>query len=181
MTREEAKKNLIAVGIENPTDEAITQYLDQVNGATKKERDKADALKAKADKADELQSKIDELETQNLSDIEKANKERDDAIEREQKAQRTIKEMETRTKLAEKGITGEYADKLVENFNGGALDVETLAQIISDRETAAVAKAKQDALEGTPNPTGGKGKGGEGESQGAAYAKKYTQKYVIEN
>ena len=56
MTREQAKQNLISIGVAEPTDEQVSNYLNQVNGETKKEKDKADQYKAKADNADELQN-----------------------------------------------------------------------------------------------------------------------------
>ena len=37
MTREQAKANLVACGIEEPTEEQITNYLNQVNSAVKSE------------------------------------------------------------------------------------------------------------------------------------------------
>ncbi len=74
MTREQAKQNLISIGVAEPTDEQITNYLNQVNGETQKEKDKAAEYKEKADKADEYKAKIDELEAGNLTEVEKANK-----------------------------------------------------------------------------------------------------------
>ena len=62
MTREQAKQNLISIGVAEPTDEQISSYLNQVNGETQKEKDKANQYKAKADKADELQTQLDEIE-----------------------------------------------------------------------------------------------------------------------
>ena len=50
MTREQAKQNLISIGVADPTDEQITNYLNQVNGETQKEKDKAAEYKEKADK-----------------------------------------------------------------------------------------------------------------------------------
>ena len=44
MTREQAKQNLIAIGVAEPTDEQVSNYLNQVNGETKKEKDKADPV-----------------------------------------------------------------------------------------------------------------------------------------
>ena len=73
MTREQAKQNLISIGVEDPTDEQITNYLNQVNGETQKEKDKAAQYKEKADKADEYKAKIDELEAGNMTELEKAN------------------------------------------------------------------------------------------------------------
>ena len=36
MTREQAKQNLISIGISEPTDEQVSNYLNQLNGETKK-------------------------------------------------------------------------------------------------------------------------------------------------
>ena len=36
MTREQAKQNLISIGVAEPTDEQISSYLNQVNGETQK-------------------------------------------------------------------------------------------------------------------------------------------------
>lgn len=44
MSREQAKKNLISFGIEEPSEEQITNYLNQVNGETQKEKEKAEKL-----------------------------------------------------------------------------------------------------------------------------------------
>ena len=80
MTREQAKANLVALGIAEPTDEQVTSYLNTVNGETKKEKDRADKYKLDADKAGELQKKLDEIANQNLSEVEKANKATEEAL-----------------------------------------------------------------------------------------------------
>ena len=59
MTREDAKKNLIACGIAEPTDEQITNYLNQVNGAIKTEKDRAEKYKAESEKVTDLQKQLD--------------------------------------------------------------------------------------------------------------------------
>ena len=51
MTREQAKQNLIAIGVAEPTDEQVSNYLNQVNGETKKEKARADRHKDKHDTA----------------------------------------------------------------------------------------------------------------------------------
>lgn len=38
MTREQAKQNLIAIGVAEPTDEQVSNYLNQVNGETKRRK-----------------------------------------------------------------------------------------------------------------------------------------------
>ena len=41
MTREQAKQNLISIGVAEPTDEHVHNYLNLVNVETKKENDRA--------------------------------------------------------------------------------------------------------------------------------------------
>ena len=72
MTREEAKKMLVTFGIEEPSEEQVTKYLDSVQGEVKTERDKNKGLKEKADKADELQKLLDEKDQSTMTEIEKA-------------------------------------------------------------------------------------------------------------
>ena len=79
MTRNQASENLKSFGIEEPTDEQITAYLNQVNGESKKEKDRAERFKAEADKVADLQNQLDSLNNANLSEVEKANKEAENA------------------------------------------------------------------------------------------------------
>ena len=157
MTREQAKQKLISFGIAEPTDEQITDFLNTIGTETKKEKDRADGYKAKADKADELQTQLDDLNSQNLSDIEKANAERDKALNSVTDLQNQIKTMQLRTGLAEQGIVGEQADKLIESLNGGSFDTALLGQIISEKNKTAIADYEKKNLDGTPNPDGAKG------------------------
>ena len=157
MTREQAKQKLISFGIEEPTDEQITDFLNTIGTETKKEKERADGYKTKADKADELQTQLDDLNSQNLSDIEKANAERDKALNSVTDLQNQIKTMQLKTGLAEQGIVGEQADKLIESLNGGSFDTALLGQIISEKNKTAIADYEKKNLDGTPNPDGGKG------------------------
>ncbi|MCI7357163.1 MAG: hypothetical protein MSK40_05595, partial [Parabacteroides sp.] len=70
MTSEQAKKNLVALGVEEPTDEQVTNYLNQHNDEVKKYQEDAEKWKKEAEKAEELQSKLDGLEQQNLTELE---------------------------------------------------------------------------------------------------------------
>lgn len=163
MTREQAKANLVSVGIENPTEEQVTNYLNQISGETKRANDRADKYKADAEKMLDLQKQLDEISNQNLSDIEKANKATDEANSKVAELESTIKKMELKTKLAEKGIIGEQADKLLEGLSGGSIDVEILGQIISDREKAAATAKETEIANGSTNPGGGSNNNGGGE------------------
>lgn len=158
MNRTQAAENLKSFGIEEPTDEQITAYLNQVGSETKKEKDRAEAFKAQASKADELKQKLDELNNANLSEVEKANKATEDANKQIAELNKKIANMELKAQLAEKGIVGEDAENLIKD---GKLDIETLGKIISERETAAASAKEKELLDSTPSPKGNDGGGNE--------------------
>lgn len=154
MTREQAKQNLISIGISEPTDEQVSNYLNQLNGETKKEKDKAAEYKAKADKADELQSKIDEIEAGNLTELEKANKALETANNQIAELQKSNAIRDLREKaMTDFKITAEQAKTVVKE--DGSFDTTVLGQIISEKETASAQAKEQEIAKGTPNPGGG--------------------------
>ena len=154
MTREQAKQNLISIGISEPTDEQVSNYLNQLNGETKKEKDKAAEYKAKADKADELQSKIDEIEAGNLTELEKANKALETANNQIAELQKSNAIRDLREKaMTDFKITAEQAKAVVKE--DGSFDTTVLGQIISEKETASAQAKEQEIAKGTPNPGGG--------------------------
>ena len=154
MTREQAKQNLISIGISEPTDDQVSNYLNQLNGETKKEKDKAAEYKAKADKADELQSKIDEIEAGNLTELEKANKALETANNQIAELQKSNAIRDLREKaMTDFKITAEQAKTVVKE--DGSFDTTVLGQIISEKETASAQAKEQEIAKGTPNPGGG--------------------------
>ena len=64
------------MGIEEPSDEQVSKYLDSVTGEVKKEKDKNASLQEKANKAADLEKELEELKQQNMTDAEKAELER---------------------------------------------------------------------------------------------------------
>ena len=158
MTREDVLKLF-----PDATDEQITNLLNQNNSEIARERGKADKYKTDAQKAADLQKQLDELNSQNLSDIEKANSERDKALNSVADLEKTIKSMQLKTGLAEQGIVGEQADKLIESLNGGSFDTALLGQIISEKNKTAIADYEKKNLHDTPNPDGGTGEPGKDE------------------
>ena len=154
MTREQAKQKLISFGVAEPTDEQISDLLNSINAETKKEKDRADGYKAKADKADELQTQLDELNNQNLSDIEKANKALETANNRIAELEKTQTIATQRNSVAEKfKVTSEQAKQIVKD--DGSLDYDILGQIISDKEKAAATAKEQEIAKNATNPGGG--------------------------
>lgn len=201
MTREQAKQVLIGMGIEEPSDEQVTKYLDSVTGEVKKEKDKNTSLKEKADKADALEKELEELKQQNMTDAEKKE------AERKKEKEAVDKELaDLKTALAEsnkKALTSE----ITSIFTAAGLSTETYATAIkafasmpadksedvmnevkafvdgisaANKITLDTAKAawEKEALENTPNPGGGnsdKGqKKGDNDSPAAKYAKAYS-------
>lgn len=156
MTREQAKQNLIGFGIAEPTDEQITNYLNQIGTETKSYKDKLASVGGKDDRIAELEKELEKLNKQNMTELELANAEKERALSSVANLEKQIEQMITRTELAKLGITGEVADTLVSG--NGKLDFATLGQIISDREKNAVSEYEKKALENTPNPSGSKGK-----------------------
>lgn len=156
MSREQAKANLIACGIAEPTEEQITNYLNQVNGAVKSEKDRADKYKAESEKVAELQKQLDEINNKGLSDVERANKATEMANARIAELEKSLKTMTVQNKLSALGITGEDATKFFDE--NGELNFETLGQILSTREKNA-ATAKEKELAGNAGNPGGQGGG----------------------
>lgn len=156
MTREQAKQNLIGFGVEEPTDEQISNYLNQIGAETKIYKDKLASAGDKDERIAELEKELEKINKQNMTDIELANSERDKALSSVANLEKQIKSMQTKAELANLGITGEIADKLISGE--GNLDFATLGQIISDREKNAVSEYEKKTLELTPSPVGIKGK-----------------------
>ena len=80
MTREQAKQNLIGFGIAEPTDEQITNYLNQIGSETKHYKDKLASVGGKDERIAELEKELEKINKQNMTDIELANAERDKAL-----------------------------------------------------------------------------------------------------
>lgn len=154
MTREQAKQNLISIGVTEPTDEQVSNYLNQVNGETKKEKDRADGYKAKADRADELQTQLDDLQAGNMTELEKANKALDTANQQIADLQKTNAIRDQReAAMTNFKITAEQAKTVVKD--DGSLDYTELGKIMSEKETAAAQAKEQEIAKNQDIPGGG--------------------------
>lgn len=177
MTRETAKANLEALGFTEVTDEQIKNYLNQLEGETNGLKTKLSKAEKDAQNVAELKKQLKALEDAKLTDEEKAAKdakEKDDLVAQ---LQNQVKAMELRNQLADKGITGEDADKLITAFNGGSLDVELLGNIISNRETEAARKKEQEIAKNSTNPGGGTA-GGKGDDSDKGYDEKVVNSVI---
>lgn len=157
MSRDELK----ALGM---TDEQIEKVMASHAKDIQSANTKAEQYKADAQKAVDLQKQLDEINSKNMTDIEKANKANEDANNKIVELQKEIARMNHISELAKMGIIGEQAEKLVGD-NG--IDYAVLGQIISDRESkAAVAKEQEIANKGG-NPGSGANPAGNPEKTGA--------------
>lgn len=172
MTRKQAEQNLVAIGIAEPTAEQITNYLNQVNGETQAIRDKSSEYQKDSEKAKELQAKLDEIEAQGLSDLEKANKR---IAELEKSALKSAQ----REKLANIGITGENAEKLI--GEDGSLDFDLLGTIITEREKKSASDKEAEILKGTLNPGGNKGDKGTEKTEAEKVAEEVGKRFTSQS
>lgn len=163
LKREDVRQKLVGWGIENPTDEQISDYLATISKETKSAEDRANKFKADSDRVRDLEKQIEELNSANLTDIEKANKATEDAMNKVADLEKTVKKMEQLKALADIGIVGEDADGLV--GEDGVLNIEKLGQIIGAKEKAAVDVYKKQALDSTPAPDD-KGNPDDGDDKG---------------
>lgn len=165
MTREEAKQNLVALGIEEPTDAQVTNYLNQFhnnrptpapnpNPAPKPE---PQPTPAPAPNPQPNQNPA----PQNDDEIEKLRKQID-ALQKE-----NIKK-DIRAYAAEKGLTGEQAENVLagfqDNYDLAKTAIDSMSQIIADKETAAAQAKEQEIANRSINPGGGN-PGGKGEEK----------------
>ena len=166
MTREELKAIF-----PDATDEQISSMLNAHNKEVQAEKNKANTYKKDADKVAELQEKIKSLENANLSDADKIAKEREESENRILELTNQINTMQTKAALAEQGIKGEDADKLIESSSGGKIDAELLGTIIKNREENLRKSIEKEMLDKTPNPKGGSDELGKGEDKNLEFAK----------
>jgi predicted RNase H-like nuclease (RuvC/YqgF family) len=195
MTREQAKQVLIGMGIEEPSDEQVSKYLDSVTGEVKKEKDKNASLQEKANKAADLEKELEELKQQNMTDAEKAELERQKEKAANEKrisdlesalatSQREALTGKITSIFANAGMQGDaYAGaiKAFSNMNkeDALKEAQTFVDGISEvnKTTLDTAKAawEKEILENTPNPGGGAGDSNETKKSDASeYAKAYS-------
>lgn len=148
MTREEARQNLVALGIEEPSEAQVTNYLNQFHSNRPNPQPTPQPTPApQPNPAPTPTPEPDdggELETlrNQIAQLQEENVQKD-----------------IRAYAAEKGLTGEQAESVLAGFQtdleAAKKAIDSIAQIISDKETAAATAKEQELLKGTPNPGGG--------------------------
>lgn len=145
MKREEAKQNLIALGIEEPTEAQITNYLNQFHN-------NAPQQSQTPSQPNNQQTVTQETKTDNSEELTQL---------REQIAnlQRENIQKDIKAYAAEKGLTGEQAAKVLagfqDNFDLAKSAIDSVSEIITARETAAVQAKVQEIAKNADVPNGG--------------------------
>lgn len=150
MTREEARQNLVALGIEEPSEAQVTNYLNQFHSNRTNPQPTPQPTPVP-----QPNPTPDPTPNPEPDDNTRALQERIEQLEREN-VQKDI-----RAYAAEKGLTGEQAESVLAGFqtdlDASKKAIDSIAQIISDKETEAATAKEQELLKGTPNPGGGTG------------------------
>lgn len=163
MTREEAKQNLVALGIEEPTDAQVTNYLNQFHNNRPAPAPNPNPAPKPEPQPQPTPAPVPNPQTnpnpspQNDDEIEKLRKQID-ALQKE-----NIKK-DIRAYAAEKGLTGEQAENVLagfqDNYDLAKTAIDSMSQIIADKETAAAQAKEQEIANGSINPGGGNPGGG---------------------
>ena len=157
MSREEARQNLVALGIEEPTDAQVTNYLNQFH-ANKNPQPQPTPSPAPtpqpAPNPNPEQDKEMELLRQKIAQLESEN------------AKKDILAYATSKGLSGKNVANVLA-AYGDNVDSSKSSIDAICSIISARETAAATAKEQEIASKASNPGGGNG-GGAGTEKSSA-------------
>lgn len=148
MTRQDIMKTF-----PNATEEQISAMLGMHHAELQQEKDKSKGLKDTSKELEEAQKELEELrskaesgapedwETQ-LGKLKEAN----------EKAQKTIRNMELKNSLKEKGFSDADADNFIKTMDEGG----DIASVMGEMRTNIISAYDQERMDKTPEATGGK-------------------------
>lgn len=145
MTRAEAKQNLVALGIEEPTEAQVTNYLNQFHNnepqpqpqPTPAPQPQPSPTPTELDNSDEITALKEQLANLQRENIQK----------------------DIKAYAAEKGLAGEQAAKILAGFQDNLelakAAIDSMSEIITARETAAAQAKEQEIAKNADVPNGG--------------------------
>ena len=188
VTREQATEHLKAFGVENPTDEQITTYLNNVNAEAVKEKSKADKYKKDADKAADLQKQLDDLQSQNLTDTEKAQKENEKLLQQIAELTSNNFKSEAKAILKGAGIEDTDIDALIPGMIAGLEKVEDVQaranayiSAMNKYRDNAIKEHDKEVLDGTGTPGADGGNGDDTKTDAEIFAESMVKESASEN
>lgn len=161
MTREEARRNLNALGIAEPDEVVVTNYLNQFHA------EQGHEPKPEPNPEPAPHAPTNWAETQEYKEMQRQIEEmRSEGVKKD-----------IRAYAAEKGLTGEQAETILNGFSvnleTAKAAIDSLATVITDRETAAAQRKEQEIANGSTAPNGG-ASGGEPQK---TEAEKWVESY----
>lgn len=149
MTREEARQNLVALGIEEPTDVQVTNYLNQFHANRNQNQQVANNNPGANQVTQQGANAEPHVENEELENL------------RQQIAnlQRENSRKDIEAYAISKGLTGDQVKNILnafgENVDVAKQAIDSIGQIISDNRTAAAREKEQELANGASNPGGG--------------------------
>lgn len=154
MTREEARQNLIALGIEEPTDGQVTNYLNQFH-ANRNPQPQPNPAPAPQP-----------IPQPNPQDPPSNNEEMEQLRQQVAQLQSENAKKDILAYATSKGLTGDQVANVLaaygDNVDAAKASIDAICSIISERETAAATAKEQEIANKAGNPGGGNGTGGVG-------------------
>ena len=159
MTREQAKKNLALFGIEEPNEEQVTNYLNQVNGEAQKEKEKVNQYREKAERYEETQKLLEEERQKSMTTEERLAAAENAANEKAMEFAKKCNRLDAERILLAAGLTEEDYKELIDGIiTDDAVKTKamanSLATMVSRQKEAAIQKTKEELMDSTPNPGG---------------------------
>lgn len=148
MTREDVLK-LFPTATEEAIKAILNQHHEELNVEKSKNKASADNESTIAN----LRKQLEDMQSKDLSDAEKLQKQIDELTKQNQAANNTIKNMELKNSLLGKGISADDADKFIAGMSSDKFDAGILETMINN----AIAAKEQADLKKTPNLGGSAG------------------------
>lgn len=162
MTREEARLNLVALGIEEPTDAQVTNYLNQLHS------NRVPNNNANANANQNSNQNLNSNANQNQEPPANANNQEMEEMRRQiEDLRRENARKDILAYAVSKGLTGEQVQNVLnafaDNVDSAKGAIDSIGQIISENRESA-ARAKEQEIAGQAgNPGGGNGNNNQNE------------------
>lgn len=158
MTREEARQNLVALGIEEPTDAQVTNYLNQFHSNRNPNPNPPTPNPAPAPNPNPAPNP-----TPAPQPTPAGGEELDGLRQQIAELQRENARKDIAAYAVSKGLAGDQVENILnafgENIEVAKQAIDSISQIISDNRTAAAQEKEQELANKATNPGGGSGGG----------------------
>lgn len=156
MTREEARLNLVALGIEEPTEAQVTNYLNQFH-SNRNQNPAPNPTPAPTPTPEPAPNPTPQPTPGGNEDLEGLRQQITDL-------QRENAKKDILAYAVSKGLTGEQVQNILnafgENVDVAKQAIDSISQIISDNRAAAAQEKEDELAKGASNPGGGNPGGG---------------------